>query len=605
MREGLAVRPTGAVTAPCPTRHHRVGFLADQTGDKTSSGNDAIARLLIGIVVGLLFGLVMSVVSNLFVIAVKAATGLREGSVANLLAIGDSGLTLAPLVCLVITAFIVVWIRTSLGIGRWHGPADSIHAAHRTDNELDIRAGFASTLAALVSAGGGASVGQYGPLVHFGATMGSALRQVSGRFLTTDVFIGCGVAGAIAAGFNAPIAGVVFALEAILRHFSLRAIAPIAVASISSSWFSDRFFDSTPLFDLGVMELDLLSVLPAALIAGPVFGLVAVAFMMAIRNSLRFAASSGWSVLRLAMVAAVITGVAGMFVPEALGLGSGPLAIILDGGYGTAFLVVLLATKLFLTALCIGFGLFGGVFSPALFVGAAAGAMAGRLVAILSGAGAIGAGISLALPICGMAAVASAVIGAPIAGVVIILEMTMNYEFALVAMISVVVCLMVSDALFGHSFFDRQLLDRGIDVSQGRGHIEMMESPVLDIVNPEFVRVDAGSDIETAMRQLAQNNAAEGYILDEGELFLGKVTLPTLLEAGSKAELLTLAQVDPISIKHDASLQQAIEIASGFVGESIPVIDRDSGAVLGIVTEADLFKLYLSLQSRIADLERS
>ena len=590
---------------PVSPRHHRVGFLADRTGDTTSSGHEAIARLLIGIVVGLLFGLVMSVVSNLFVIAVKAATGLREGYVADLLAIGDSGLTLAPLICLVIAGLIVVWIRTSLGIGRWHGPADSIHAAHRTDNELDIRAGFGSTLAALVSAGGGASVGQYGPLVHFGATMGSALRQISGRFLTTDVFIGCGVAGAIAAGFNAPIAGVVFAHEAILRHFSLRAIAPIAVASISSSWFSDRFFGSAPLFDLAATQLDLMSVLPAALIAGPVFGLVAVAFMVAIRNSLRFAAGSGWSVLRLAMVAAVVTGVAGMFVPEALGLGSGPLAVILDGGYGTMFLAVLLATKLCLTALCIGFGLFGGVFSPALFVGAAAGAMAGRLVAMISGAGAIGAGISVALPICGMAAVASAVIGAPIAGVVIILEMTMNYEFALAAMISVVVCLMVSDALFGHSFFDRQLLDRGIDVSQGRGHIEMMESPVLDIVSREFVQVDANSDIDAAIQRLAKNKAADGYILDEEGMFCGKVTLPTLLEARSRATLSKLVQTDPISIKHDASLQQAIEIASGFVGESIPVIDRDSGRMHGIVTEADLFNLYLSLQSRIADLERS
>ena len=598
-------RLADAVTAPDPPRHHRVGFLADRTGETTSSGNDAIARLLIGIIVGLLFGLVMSVVSNLFVITVKAATGLREGYVADLLAIGDSGLTLAPLFCLVITAGIVVWIRTSLGIGRWHGPADSIHAAHRTDNELDIRAGFGSTLAALVSAGGGASVGQYGPLVHFGATMGSALRQISGRFLTTDVFIGCGVAGAIAAGFNAPIAGVVFAHEAILRHFSLRAIAPIAVASISSSWFSDRFYGSAPLFDLGATQLDLVSVLPAALIAGPIFGLVAVAFMMAIRNSLRFAATSGWSVLRLAMVAAVVTGVAGMFVPEALGLGSGPLAVILDGGYGTVFLAALLAIKLCLTALCIGFGLFGGVFSPALFVGAAAGAMAGRLVAMISGVGAIGAGISLALPICGMAAVASAVIGAPIAGVVIILEMTMNYEFALVAMISVVVCLMVSDALFGHSFFDRQLLDRGIDVSQGRGHIEMMESPILDIVSREIVQVDANSDVDAAIHQLARNKVAEGYILNESGLFCGKVTLPTLLEAEGKATLSALVQTDPISIKHDASLQQAIEIASGFVGESIPVIDRESGMMHGIVTEADLFSRYLALQSKIVDLERS
>ena len=579
--------------------------MAEGYGYGTKLGKVAIGRLLVGVLIGLLFGLVMSLVSNLFVMTVKAATGFREGYIAELLTIGDSGLTLAPLVCLIVTALIVVWIRTSLGIGRWHGPADSIYAAHRTDNELDIRAGFGSTLAALISAGGGASVGQYGPLVHFGATMGSALRQISGRFLTTDVFIGCGVAGAIAAGFNAPIAGVVFAHEAILRHFSLRAIAPIAVASISSSWFSERFFGSAPLFDLSTTQLDLMSVLPAAMIAGPVFGLVAVAFMVAIRTSLRFAAGSGWSFLRLAMVAAVVTGTAGMFVPEALGLGSGPLSVILDGGYGTVFLAVLLAAKLCLTAVCIGFGLFGGVFSPALFVGAAAGAMAGRLVAMVLGAGVVGAGISVALPICGMAAVASAVIGAPIAGVVIILEMTMNYQFALAAMISVVVCLMVSDALFGHSFFDRQLLDRGIDVSQGRGHIEMMESPVLDIVSREFVRVDASSDIEAAIHQLARNNAAEGYFLDDGGLFRGKVTLPALVEAGSNAKLSTLVQTDPISIKHDASLQQAIEIASGFVGESIPVIDRDSGRMHGIVTEADLFNLYLSLQSRIADLERS
>ena len=82
---------------------------------------------------------------------------------------------------------------------------------HRTDNELDVKQGFASTLAAFISASGGASVGQYGPLVHFGATMGGFIRQITGSKITTDVFIGCGVAGAIAAGFNAPIAGVVFA----------------------------------------------------------------------------------------------------------------------------------------------------------------------------------------------------------------------------------------------------------------------------------------------------------------------------------------------------------------------------------------------------------
>ena len=203
----------------------------------------AIGRLLVGVLIGLLFGLVMSLVSNLFVMTVKAATGFREGYSAELLTIGDSGLTLAPLVCLIVTAVIVVWIRTALGIGRWHGPADSIYAAHRTDNELDIRAGFGSTLAALISAGGGASV-DHTAIGPFWGDDGKCPPPISGGS-RLRCFIGCGVAGAIAAGFNAPIAGG-FAHEAILRHFSLRAIAPIAVASISSAWFSERFLALLP-----------------------------------------------------------------------------------------------------------------------------------------------------------------------------------------------------------------------------------------------------------------------------------------------------------------------------------------------------------------------
>ena len=553
-----------------------------------------------GILCGISFGFVMSLVSNGFVIGVQWLTTFRESSMLQTFTIGGLPFSLGPLVSLLLAAALLLVVRRVFHIARWHGPADSIYAAHRTDNELDVRAGFGSTLAAFISASGGASVGQYGPLVHFGATMGSFLRQMTGGVLTTDVFIGCGVAGAIAAGFNAPIAGLVFAHEAILRHFSMRAIAPIAIASISAVWFSDRLFDVAPLFTMDSSGFDMTQMLPSALVAGPVFGIVAVLFMLAIRYAARFAATSGWSPAKLLFTAAIITGLVGTAVPEVLGLGTGPLAHMLEGGFGIELLAVLLVLKLVLTALCIGFGMFGGVFSPALFVGAAAGAICGRIIAAL---GIIGVAPTLA--ICGMAAVASAVIGAPIAGVVIILEMTMNYEFALAAMISVVVCLMVSDALFGHSFFDRQLLDRGIDVSQGRGHIEMMESPVLDIVSRDFVQVDAGAGIEAAIHQLAQNNAAEGYILDEDRMFRGKVTLPTLLEARSKATLSKLVQTDPISIKHDASLQQAIEIASNFVGESIPVIDRDSGRMHGIVTEADLFNLYLSLQSRIADLERS
>ena len=549
---------------------------------------------------GISFGLVMSLVSNGFVIGVSWLTQFRESSLLQAFAIGGLPFSLGPLISLLTAAALLLFVRRFFSISRWHGPADSIYAAHRTDNELDVRAGFGSTLAAFISASGGASVGQYGPLVHFGATMGSFLRQLTGGVLTTDVFIGCGVAGAIAAGFNAPIAGVIFAHEAILRHFSMRAIAPIAIASISAVWFSDNLFDAAPLFTMDSSSFAVTKILPSALLVGPIFGLVAVLFMLAIRYAARFATTSGWSPARLLFTAAIITGLIGTAVPEVLGLGSGPLAHMLEGGFTTEFLAVLFLLKLSLTALCIGFGMFGGVFSPALFVGAAAGAIGGRIIAAFGVAGA-----APTLAICGMAAVASAVIGAPVSGVVIILEMTTSYDFALAAMISVVVAVMVSNLLFGHSFFDRQLLDRGIDVAQGRGHIEMMETPVATIVDTDFPNVAPDAAIRDAVKVLTDAGATECYLIGDDKVFVGKLSLHRLINMPTKSSVTNLADFSPIAIKHDASLQQAIEVASQFVGESIPVINRDTGEMLGVVTEADLFQLYLSLQTRITDLERA
>ena len=561
-----------------------------------------LLRTLIAVIVtGLGFGFVMAFVSNGFVLGVQWLSGLRGSASFLVLHVGGMPLAFGPLLSLLIAALAILVVRRLFGIVRWHGPADSIYAAHRTDNELDVRHGFGSTLAAFISAGGGASVGQYGPLVHFGATMGSFIRQITGSKITTDVFIGCGVAGAIAAGFNAPIAGVVFAHEAILRHFSLRAIAPIAIASITAAWVSKWVFGANPLFMLEDLTPNLIGLLPAALIAGPVFGLLAVLFMQSLRRSAAFAGGSGWSPARLLFIAAVLTGCVGMFVPEVLGLGGGTVAAVLEGAYDEVYLLLLLVLKLLVTALCIGFGMFGGVFSPAMFVGVTAGALAGRLLALL--------GLSVAGPglaICGMASVAAAVIGAPVAGVLIILEMTMSYEFALAAMLSVVVSTMVSNVIFGHSFFDRQLLDRKIDVSQGRGHIEMMETPVSEVVSPDFVRLAGDASVASAIAALVAAEATEGYMLaGDNDRFVGKVALHELLGADGSTPAGQHLMQEPISIKHDASLQQAIEVASNFVGESIPIVNRDTEAFHGVVTEADLFKLYLTLQSKITDLERS
>ena len=216
------------------------------TAKLTSSKNNVISSLKIICIVmitGISFGILMSIVSNAFVDGVEFLFNSRDNLNFLKIDLFDKTITLAPLFSLLIAVGAILLVRHLFSIDRWHGPADSIYAAHRTDNELDVKKGFGSTIAAFISAGSGASVGQYGPLVHFGATVGSYVRTLTKGSISADVFIGCGVAGAISAGFNAPIAGTIFACETILRHFSLRAVAPVAITSITAAGIVKYFLE--------------------------------------------------------------------------------------------------------------------------------------------------------------------------------------------------------------------------------------------------------------------------------------------------------------------------------------------------------------------------
>ena len=191
--------------------------------------------LLRSIGLGVVFGSIMAVVSSGFVLGVLYFTGLRSRM--NFLQGEIFGVSINPVVVLwlLLAAGLVVVTRRLADIDGWQTPADSIYAAHLPDSQLDHKKGFASTLAAFISASGGASVGQYGPLVHFGGVMGSLFRRVTGGIFSMDVFIGCGVAGAISDGVGARIAGIVLAREACIEHVSVRAIAPGACSSLTAS----------------------------------------------------------------------------------------------------------------------------------------------------------------------------------------------------------------------------------------------------------------------------------------------------------------------------------------------------------------------------------
>ena len=544
-----------------------------------------------------ILGVIVSIIANYFVITVKWFAKTRVFS-KSFFTFDD--LSFAPVLWLLLAVFILYFVRKVFDISRWHGPADAVYASHRTDNELDLKRGIGSTLAALVSLCGGAPVGQYGPLVNFGASIASFFSQLTKlKLVAPEILMSCGVAAAISAGFNAPIAGIIFAHEAVLRHFSLKALLPIAVASTISAAFGNWAFDGKALFTFNLTSPDLLPLLPSLFLSGLVFGVVALIYMKMIFYFSSIPSKYKVGYLPLALLAALITGSFGIFFPEILGLGVDVISQFITEEFSFGLILALLALKILVTTLCIGFGIFGGVFSPALFIGAAAGQFMSNLLGHLSVFSP-----SAVLAVSGMAAVAACVVGAPLAVIMIILELTMSYEYAIAALISTMVAVLVTNSIYGHSFFDKQLEQRGIDLSQGRGNLELMEKTVLSILTQEYLAITPKEKIGSVIKKMSKNDNSEAYCLNSSGKLLGKCKLSEIVNVKKSDLAEDHLEKRGDSIKLDASVMQAIEVASKFVGESIPIVSRSDGKLAGVVTEADIFQAYMSTQVRINDLER-
>ena len=499
-----------------------------------------------------------------------------------------------------VAAIVISLIKTNFKVARWQGPADTIFAAHRIDNELDVKAGIASTLAAFVSAAGGASVGQYGPLVHFGATLGAFVKATLKLRITTDIILGGGVAAAISAGFNAPLAGIIFAHEAILRHFSMKALAPIALASGTAFAVHNYLWEASTPFLQSYSATEIGPMILISIAAGPFFGLIALLFIAVILMFSKLPGQMGLTSSQSLLIAIIGLSTIGTFYPQVMGLGTLTIINLTNENALLIAAVSILIAKIIATALSLGFGFFGGVFSPALLVGAAAGSVA---TAVVNWTG-LHSFQGSELVICGMAAVAGAVIGAPLSMIIIVLELTGSYGLALAATIGIVTATMTSSQLFGNSIFDKQLLNRGIDISQGRMGLRLMEEGITPLISLTALSFKPGTKVHLAKSEMIKCESTEAYIVSETGKYMGKLNLRSLVYSDPQSNIMEFIDEDALNIKSDASLQQAIEAAANFVGEAIPIIDRSSDSFIGTINEGDIFKLYLELQGQTIDLEK-
>ena len=394
--------------------------------------------------------------------------------------------------------------------GRARSVAEVIEGAAMAEGRVERRAGLASTLASLVTLSSGGSTGREGPVVHLAAVISSWVcgviqaDGVRGRDL-----LGCAVAAAVSASFNAPIAGALFALEVVLRHFAVHAFAPIVVASAAGAVINHTTYGNVTEFVPQATQLAFYVELPAFMLLGLVCGLVATVLMRAIfwaddmgTELARLTRLPRW--LRPAAAGLLLGGIA-VFFPHVIGVGYETTSDALLGQLALREAVVFAVLKVAAVAITMAGRMGGGVFSPSLMVGALTGLAFGIL------ATGVFPEMSSAPPLyalAGMGAVAAAVLGAPISTTLIVFELTGDWQTGLAVMVSVSLSTALASRLVHRSFFLTQLERRGIHLAAGPQAYLLATVRVGRVMRP--VGHPAAPPQEAFRRALA-----EGFVLRE------------------------------------------------------------------------------------------
>lgn len=485
-----------------------------------------------------------------------------------------------------------------------HGVSEVIEAVHAHGGKIPTQVAAWKSITAAISIGSGGSVGREGPVVQVGATVGSAIGQhfrVTRGSLTT--LVAAGAAAGIASSFNAPIAGATFALEIILLDFGVRSFTPIVVASVTSVITAQSLIGQVQeIARPGYEMISPLEIGPYALL-GIVAGFVALLYVKALDwTEQLFRGKVGGNLgQRLAALPAhwkpavggAALGVLGLAVPRALGTGYETMNAALLGQLGLVTLVTALAAKLVATSLTLGSGSSGGSFFPAMVLGATLGGAFGTVVHHFFPEMTATPG---AYALVGMGAVVAAATLAPLTGVVMLFELTGNYEIVLPLMVTCGIASVIMHRLHGgESIYTAKLAARGI--IQRRSHEQvvlkslrvgeaMTRNPLtipeslpyralLDIIDvsdhPNFPVVDDAGRLTGMLRV----QDVRGGLFDE--------TLSELVLARE------LARPVPKPLHEDDDLEAALQrlVVSDF--SVLPVVSReDPGQLLGVLSQRDV-----------------
>ncbi|MDX1648796.1 MAG: chloride channel protein [Myxococcota bacterium] len=481
---------------------------------------------------------------------------------------------------------------------RGHGVPEVMEAVAMRGGVMRPRVVAIKTLASAVSIGSGGSVGREGPIVQIGSAIGSALGQLLGmptRQLRT--LVGCGAAAGIAATFNAPIAGALFAVEVIVGDFAVSQFSPIVISAVVATVVSRYALGNHPAFPVPEYELTgPLELLPFMLV-GVVAGLVGTLFVQTLYRTEDVFARMRVPEWSKAAIGGLGVGAIGAAFPHALGVGYSTITDALYGNLSLGLLGVLVGVKLVATSVTIGSGGSGGVFAPSLFLGAMTGGFFGKLVPQWFPAEASSSG---AYALVTMGAVVAATTHAPLSAIIIIFELTQTIDIIPPVMAAAVVSSLLAMLLSRDSIYTKKLTRRGIDIHREDDPNVLKSLYVRDIVDREPAVVKDSAPLDEVLELLVESDHTEFFVVDARDRLLGAMYFHelrrVLLEADHLRSVLVagdLTERGRPTVTEEDDLDVAMQIFGTDEVEEIAVVDPDDPLrLVGSVHKRDVLAAY-------------
>lgn len=447
---------------------------------------------------------------------------------------------------------------------------------------------FAATIIALTF---GHTAGKEGPAIHIGAACSSQLgQQLKLPNNTLRILAGCGCAAAIAATFNTPLAGVIFAMEVVLLEYTVIGFIPVIVAAVTGTLVVQFMLGRELLLNVPSVSLQSLHEIPYIIVLGIVIGLLAAFFIKLLALSLSISHHSRFTFRSKLLLAGILTGLVAVFFPQVMGIGYDTLEQVFQDELGLTLLAAILIAKCLLTPVVLGLGLPGGLIGPGFFIGALAGGLIGSFIATFIDQSLTPSGFYAML---GMGSMMAAITNAPLAALIGILELSGNPNIIFPAMISIVISNLVTRYFFKTpSAFLVGLKINGMDYRFTPLNQVLARSAVTSQMTTNFIKTAPNISTQGANTMLASK--PEWLLIEqEDDLTLlspGDLDAVLLQEADSEfIDLLAIPalRLDSTSITDQATLEEALNLMTEANVEAL-CINNTQQQVIGLITRSQI-----------------